>query len=164
MEAGRIALQQLFQDVGLPLTWLERELAHAYIEEVQVDRQKRTWNVHLSLAELLEPEIWQTMQQRVQQHFYPDLHVTFSFHYDHLHHEVVLAKYRHWIQKWIAENHTPAMATWFGQAEWQVDHHGIVVTFANPAVCEMARERELDSLICKYYRRITGKEMPVRLA
>ncbi|MFC7442783.1 hypothetical protein [Laceyella putida] len=74
-----------------------------------------------------------------------------------------MAKYRFWIQKWIEQTHTPAAATWFGQAEWRVDDKRIEVIFANPAVLQMARERELDSLIIKYYRRITGKEMPVLL-
>jgi DNA polymerase III alpha subunit (gram-positive type) len=79
MDQGRKALSQLFREVGLPQEWLERELAHAYIKEVQVDRQKRKWNVHLHLGEPLDPEIWQSLQQRVRQHFYPEVQVSFFF-------------------------------------------------------------------------------------
>jgi DNA polymerase III alpha subunit (gram-positive type) len=163
MDQGRKALRQLFTEVGLPPEWLERELAHARIKEVRVDQAKRTWHVHLHAGEPLEPEIWQTLQQRVRQHFEPEVKVSFFFQYDRLNHEVVLAKYRFWIQKWIEQAHTPAAATWFGQAEWRVERQQIEVVFANPAVWQMARERELDSLIAKYYRRITGQEVPVRL-
>ena len=161
---GRQALVNLFHEAELPEEWLNHAFRDGVIKEVQVRLQDRTWNIHLHLVEPMNAELWQDFQMRVKKHFQPWVRVNMYFTYDRLQHEIVLQKYKYFIQKCLQEQVTPAAATWFGQAEWQVEGDRIVVIFPNPAVLKMAKQRETDRYIMKYYERITGTKLPVILS
>ncbi|MBH8600867.1 PolC-type DNA polymerase III [Thermoactinomyces sp. CICC 23799] len=161
---GRQALVNLFHEAELPEEWLNHAFRDGVIKEVQVRLQDRTWNIHLHLVEPMDAELWQDFQMRVKKHFQPWVRVNMYFTYDRLQHEIVLQKYKYFIQKCLQEQVTPAAATWFGQAEWRVEGDRIVVVFPNPAVLKMAKQRETDRYIMKYYERITGTKLPVILS
>ena len=161
---GRQALVNLFHEVDLPEEWLNHAFRDGVIKEVQVHPKKRAWKIHLHLVEPMDADLWQDFQMRVKKHFQPWVRVNMYFTYDQLQHEIVLKKYKYFIQKCLQEQVTPAAATWFGQAEWRVEGERIVVIFPNSAVLKMARQREMDRYIMKYYERITGTKLPVILS
>jgi DNA polymerase III subunit alpha, Gram-positive type len=150
-------LKRLWMEADLPSEWLGTHFREAEIREVRVHPRKRSWQIRMNLPEPIAPEIWEGFINRVRERFQPDIHVSFQFEYDRVQHEIVLQKYKHFIQKLIQEHVTPAAATWFGQAEWRVDHDRIEIVFSNPAVLAMARQRELDRHVARFYSRITGR-------
>jgi DNA polymerase-3 subunit alpha (Gram-positive type) len=160
---GKKALINLFRETELPEDWLNRHFHGGYIKEVIVDQEKRTWQLCLHLVEPLDPDIWQEFRSRVKKHFHPAIRVSVRFEYDAVEHPVVLQKYKYFIQKNLQKLVTPAAATWFGQAEWRINGAKIEVIFANPAVLQMARQREIDRHVERFYRRITGRGLPVVL-
>jgi DNA polymerase III subunit alpha, Gram-positive type len=160
---GRQALINLFRETGLPEEWLDQHFQGGYIKEVLVDQAKRTWELRLHLVEPIDPHVWQEFRARVKKHFHPAIRVFTNFEYDSVDHPIVLQKYKYFIQKSLQELVTPAAATWFGQAEWRINEGNIEVIFANPAVLQMARQREIDRYIERFYRRITGRGLPVQL-
>ncbi|SHE48870.1 DNA polymerase-3 subunit alpha [Seinonella peptonophila] len=160
----REAVKRFFSEVQLPEDWLKDHFRHATIRKVQVSEQQNSWRIFFHFPEVIPADIWFELQKRVKEHFTPDFRVMLSFSYDHLQHEIVLKSYKYLIQKQIQERVTPAAATWFGQAEWSTNGESIQVELPNPAVLEMAKQRELDRLIERYYLHISGKRLPVFLS
>jgi DNA polymerase III subunit alpha, Gram-positive type len=156
-------VHKLFQEVNLPNEWLQTHFARAWIEKVLVDPQHPSWTIWLHLPEVIPAEVWHEFQLRLHTHFQP-IQVKVQFFYEAVDHAVSLQKVKYWIQKQIQEKHAPAAAHWFGQSEWTVQGDQIQILFAHATMLEMARQRELDHHIAKYYQRITGEEVSVRLS
>ncbi|WP_164491632.1 PolC-type DNA polymerase III [Staphylospora marina] len=163
MSEYRNGLERLWRETHLPPEWLDTHFRDAEIREVRVNPGKKSWQIRLWMPEPIDPEVWEEFIQRVRGHFQPDIQVSFQFNYERIQHEIVLQKYKHFIQKLIQEHVTPAAATWFGHARWRVNQDRIEILFNNPAVLGMARQRELDRHVARFYTRITGRELPVRL-
>lgn len=161
---GRQALVNLFREVNLPEEWLNQPFKNGVIKEVQVSTRKGTWKIYLNLAEPIDADLWEEFQVLVKKHFEPLIRVQMYFSYDQIQHEIVLQKYKYFIQKHLQDQVTPAASTWFGQAKWLVEGNRITVIFPNSTVLEMARKREVDRYIMKYYERITGIRLPVVFA
>lgn len=156
-------VERFFAEVQLPEEWLQSYFRHATIRKVQVSGMQNSWRIFVHAPELIPAEIWHEMQVKVKAHFQPDIRVFLTFTYDQLQHDIVLKNYKFLIQKQIQERVTPAAATWFGQANWQVNEKKIEITFPNPAVLNMAKQRGLDRFVEKYYLHITGVKLPVEL-
>lgn len=156
-------LKRLFQEAHLPAEWLQELFGQAQIKKVQVDPKQKSWLIHIRLPKLIPAERLQEFQIRLQNHFSPQIDVSVQFHLDTIETDVLLQKYKYWIQKQIQENVTPASATWFGQAKWTVKDQVIEILFPNSTVLQMAQQREVDLHVARYYKQITGKTMKVRL-
>ncbi|MBH8608608.1 PolC-type DNA polymerase III [Thermoactinomyces sp. CICC 10521] len=156
-------VKHLFDEVKLPPKWLEEFFNQAIIQQVNVYPDRRAWNIHLRLPEILPADVWHTFQQRVKKHFYPQIHVSIQFHYDHVEMETFLQNYRQLIERQLQEQITPAAATWFAGADWQAEADKITIVFKNPAARQMAKQRNLEQILAKYCRRILGREVSVFL-
>ncbi|RAL25594.1 PolC-type DNA polymerase III [Thermoflavimicrobium daqui] len=156
-------LERLFQEANLPQEWLSTHFKGAWIQKVLVNPKQYSWLIHLHFPEPIPAEIWYDFQVRIKQHFRP-IQVLMQFQYDRVEHEVVLQKYKYLIQKQIQENVAPAISTWFGQAQWQVNDSGIEIIFPNPTVLQFARQRQLDRYVTRYYKWITSHELPVHFS
>lgn len=154
---------RFFEEIGLPEQWQKQYFRQAEIRQVEVSERQQSWRIWLHLPEVIPAEIWQQMQQKVKEHFAPDIQVSLRFTYDQVSHEVVLKSYQYLIQKQIQEKITPAAATWLGQADWRVDGQKITIELPNPAVYQMAGQRGLDRLVEKYYLFLTGQKMQIEL-
>lgn len=147
----------------MPQDWLSTYFQEARIQRVVVNPHQHSWLIHLHVPEPIPAEIWYEFQMTIRKHFKP-IHVVVQFYYDRVEHEIVVQKYKYLIQKQIQENVAPAVATWFGQAEWTVNESQIEILFPNEAVLQFAKQRQLDQYVSRYYKWITGQELPVRLA
>ncbi|WP_044640902.1 PolC-type DNA polymerase III [Risungbinella massiliensis] len=156
-------LERLFEEAKLPGEWLSSHFAKAWIKKVTIHPRQRAWQILLGLAEPMDPDIWMEFMERVKQHFAPDIRVGLRKQIDQVEHTVVLNKYKHWIQKRIQENVSPAAAGWFGKADWEIQDQKILVTLRNSQVQEMAFQREIDREISRYYAELTGEKLPVVL-
>ncbi|MBA4494367.1 PolC-type DNA polymerase III [Paenactinomyces guangxiensis] len=163
MKVGHERLLKLFQEAKCPSEWLPHfELA--FIEKVEVDPIKKTWLIHIHFPEPIPPEVWQGFQERVKQSFQRIASAHILFHYDRVETDQVLQKYWYWIKKKIHENVAPAFSGWLGKAEWKVENNQLHIHFPNPAMLRMAKQKELDTHIGNYYKKITQREIVIHFS
>lgn len=162
MTQERIGLQRFFAEIKLPSEWLSTHFSHVWVERVRVVPCERKWILSLVLAEPIDPEIWREFLRRTH-YWEPSIYIEVKKRIDHLSHEIVLQKYKYWIQKQIEKNVSLALAGWFGKADWEIRNQQVWVTLANSQVRKMAFQRKVDRLIERYYAELTGETLPVVL-
>lgn len=163
LSRGYEVVQRLFSEAKIPSEWYEAYFTQAFISDVKVHLQKKSWKIHIHLPELVPIEIWEGVQDYIKRFLAPSVDVEVQFLYDTLATKVVLEKYWHWIKKQIAEKSAVASSGWLGKAKWKVIGDCIQISFPNLFMEKMARQKELDQVVQKYYRLLTGQDVQVVL-
>ncbi|MBD1372697.1 PolC-type DNA polymerase III [Hazenella sp. IB182357] len=161
---GKVAFRNLFRVVELPSEWLETIFRDGEVKKVKVSRKEHAWWIHIHLPQPVEANIWHEFQTKVIAHFGPDIRVYFHFTYQDLQHDVVWEKYKYWIQKQIQENVSASFSAWIGKANWKFEGDQLHLLFPNSVMHELAQQNELETLIHKYYKKITGTSISVHLS
>lgn len=156
-------LQRLFQTVGLTDPRLKSYFDQAFLEKVYIDPKQRTWKIHLHLPEVVPFEIWDSIQKTVHKYFSELCDVFVQFHYDQVDTKLVMEMYWHWIRKQIQEEISPSQAGWLSQANWQIENQRLNISFANPMLVDLARQKKIDKGVSKYYKQLTGQNISVQL-
>lgn len=157
-------LHHLLQIVGFDENWIHKYFSQAFIEKVVIHPEKRTWSIKLHCPEIIKPNVWQQVQDRVQKHFASICSVFVQFHYDEVDTTILLETYCHWIRKQIQENSSLASAGWLGQADWQVKNQRLEIKFPNSVMLEMAKQKQVEQLVQKYYYKLTGRSIAVQFS
>lgn len=163
LSRGYEALQKLFSIAEIPSEWYQAYFTQAFITNVNVQLQKKSWMIHIHLPELVPVEVWEGVQEKIRRYLAPSIDASVQFIYDPLETKVVMEKYWHWIKKQIAEKSAVASSGWLGKAKWKIVSNSLEIIFPNVLMEKMARQKELDFLVQGYYRKLTGQEIRVVL-
>lgn len=156
------AVKRLFQQVGLTEDWVTKYFEHAFIDKVSVYPQKRKWLIHLHTPEVVPPKIWQAIQDHIQHYYQETCDVFVQFYYDQIDTEIFFETYWHWIRKQIEKNVSVSSSGWLGQAKWKVRNQQLEIHFPNPIMQNMAKQKQIDRFVKKYYKKLTGRSITVK--
>ena len=159
----RNRFELFIKQAELPQSVMEAYFHDGYIKRVQINYDRRSWQVTLAQKKLIPSDIYDTFCENIHKKMKPMAEVTIVLDYDdHVQLEQIIQQYWALLGKHIIQ-HVPSCRAWFDDARYHCEKGQLTVCFNDSTSVLLARKKKVDELIVNYYAQRFNVRMNVNL-
>lgn len=161
-EQKRERFELLMKLAKIPEPMMEEFFQDGVIDRVEVSRSNREWTFFLHKKSLLPREIYLSFCRHVRDQFAHIAKIQFIISYsEEVNDESLIREYWPLFLEWV-QRELPSVNGWMTKASMEVTGSNIVVQMLDQTGLEMAKKREIDALILRFYHDYFGRKVEVR--
>ncbi len=150
------------QQGEVPAEVAESHFADGYIDHVEVSRENREWIFHLAKKDLVPRDIYQSFCRMIRDKLGHIAKIRFVMQYaDTTPEESILTEYWSMLLEWIQREEI-SINGWLSKARLETKGKAITLHMLDAIGLELARKKNVDQWIQKFYREFFGLECQVR--
>ncbi|XID95089.1 PolC-type DNA polymerase III [Paenibacillaceae bacterium WGS1546] len=160
---GRKRFEMLLQQAELPTEWLRQHFRDGHIEKVEVNRSRKRWTITIAKNELLPGSVYIGLNERVKEKLAHIADVRLVVHYaPDVANERIVREY------WLAfvermQREAASVNGWLAKADVVVDGDVATVALLNDTNLELARKKEIDVRLTRYFEERFLRAIRVKL-
>ena len=146
----------------VPAEWLDSFFAEGFIDRVEVSKTNREWTFFISKQELVPYSIYQTFCHLIHQKFSHIAKIHFVLQYgERIENSVIVEHYWEMMNEWL-QTKIVSLNGWLSKALVEVDKQCITVILLDRIGLDVAKKKNLDEWITKFFRDFFARTLQVR--
>jgi len=159
----RTRFEQLMQSAEVPQEVVASYFADGYIDQVVVSQENKAWTIHLAKETLVPADVYRSFCRIIQDKFQHIAKVRFVIRYlDATPREKLVEEYWGMLIEWIQREEV-SINGWLTKARYEVEGARITLQLLDRIGLDLARKKQLDKLIVRFFRDFFGYECQVAL-
>ncbi len=158
----RSRFELLLETSQIPYEMVKEFFAEGYLDRVEVSRSNRAWTFHIVKQQLLPQHVFLAFCKKVQEHFSHIAAISFVIRYtEQVDDRSIVEEYWPLCVEWLKRQHV-SVNGWMARARVEV-HAGVIAVYLLDATgMELAKRKELDKLIVRFYQDYFSRTLRVQ--
>ena len=158
----RDRFEWLLKQAKVPVEMAEEFFRDGYLDRVEVSRKSREWTFYFCKRHLIPRDVYAAFCRRIREQFaqFADIRFVILFS-DEVDHRMLVEEFWPVLLEWIQEQ-LPTVNGWMTKASVEVKGAVIHVRMLDSTGLELARKKQLDTLIRQFFARYFGRDLQVR--
>ncbi|MEO3945062.1 PolC-type DNA polymerase III [Gorillibacterium sp. CAU 1737] len=159
----RTRFEQLMQFAEVPQDVVASYFADGYIEQVEVNEGNKAWTIHLMKERLVPADVYRSFCRMIQEKIQPIAKVRFIIRYgESCPTEQLVEEYWSMLIEWVQREEV-SINGWLTKAKMEAAGSRITLHLLDRIGLDLARKKQLDQLIIRFFRDFFGQECQVTL-
>jgi DNA polymerase-3 subunit alpha (Gram-positive type) len=153
----------LMKQAEVPADVMDSFFADGYIDKVEVSRKNREWTFYLVKSTLVPQDVYRSFCRMIQEKFAHLAKIRFILRFtEEVDDGLLVREYWSLFIEWI-QREVVSVNGWLSKAGVEVERQVITVTLLDPLGLELARKKQVDTYIGRFFRDYFQKEFEIRL-
>ncbi|MGG4212249.1 PolC-type DNA polymerase III [Paenibacillus sp. FSL L8-0638] len=162
-EEKRKRLELLMKQVGMPAGVVEPYFLDGWIDQVEISRTNKDWNITIAKETLVPAQVYRTFCIQVQEKMSHIAKITFRFQYsEQIQPSDIISEYWKLFLEWV-HREIPSVNGWMNRAVHEWDDGLLLLTMSDGMSLELARKKQIDQAIIKFYDKYFGLSMRIKV-
>ncbi len=160
----RSRFELLLRHAEIPGEMVGEYFGDGYIDRVEVNRTNSAWTLHIVKNKLLPQTVFLTFCKKIQQHFSHIASISFVIRYlEEVRDHEVIEEYWPLCVEWLRRE-LVSVNGWMAKARIETEGNKLTVLLLDSTSLELAKRKEIDQYIVRFYRDYFGRDVRVLLA
>lgn len=159
----RNRFELLMKQAEIPHAMIESYFQDGLIERVECSRTNRDWTIYIQKENLLPSPVYRTFGVSVRERMAHIAKIKLVFQYaEQITTSDIVQEYWGLFIEW-AQREIASVNGWMSKARLEVENSLATITMSDTATLEMARKRQIDEAIIRFYDIYFGRSVRVKL-
>lgn len=158
----RERFELLMKQANIPSQMIDEFFQDGYIDRVEVSRTNREWTLYLHKEHMLPRDIYLSFCRHIKEQFAHIAKIQFVISFStSVEDRIIIEEYWPLFLEWV-QRELPSVNGWMTKASLEVDGAQIVVHMLDQTGLELAKKRQIDAMIIRFYQDYFSRIVQVR--